>query len=403
MDHDFGGGLQGALTARAYRADFSLPYNGGPPGMGTGEDPNYTGADAQGALGMKLKYAGASTWEPSFNAGMNLVVRRYDNLPDAVNTDKIEERLRGRRFKFEQSNAFALSDSQTLVAGIDSQIETVDISQDYGFGPSTIDGESQAISGLFAEYRWQSSESFLTTAARADRFHGFSDQLTYRVGPGYRLATGTLLKASIGRGFKVPSLYQLYSSFGDRSLKPENSLSWDGGFAHEWKETQTRLSANYFQGTFRDLIHFNAAFKYENIQSASSRGVELTFSQAVGTLTLMTTYTYQRALNDQTGQLLARRPMHLLSQRISGQISDDLNFGFLLRYTGVRHDVDPAPPYAPIRMPSYFLVNADASYTLGRGYRAFGKLDNILNRMYEEVAGYGTAERSLYLGFQKEI
>jgi vitamin B12 transporter len=406
LDHDFTKELDGSLTARLYRADTSLPYNGGSPGVGTGQDPNYAGKDGQAAIGGKVRYKKFSHWEPSLAVGLNLVVRRFDNLPDSVNTDMLAERYRGRRFKIDQSNTFELANGHTLVTGLDTQIETITVSQDYGSGVSTIEGKSQAISGLFTEYRWDAGQGFITAAARADRFHGRSDQLTYRVGPGYRMLDGALLaKASVGKGFKLPSLFQLYSSFGDPSLRSEKSRSWDAGLEYSVRESsaKTLLSASCFDADFTDLIDYSAG-KFVNIRSAGNRGVEFSASHRRDSgFGLEASYTYQQARNAETGKQLPRRPTHLLSARAAGPLAHGLEAGLSLRYTGARADVDPAFPYPAVRMPSYTLLNADASYTIGQGYKAFGRLDNVLNRQYEEVAGYGTAGRSLYFGLQKDL
>lgn len=406
LDHEFTNDVAGSLTARLYQADTNLPYNGGAPAAGTGQDPNYTGRDAQAAIGGKIRYKGHSRWEPSLGVGLNLVVRRFDNDPDSVNTDTLEERYRGRRLKIDQSNTFDLAEGHTLVAGMDTQIETVTVSQDYGFGVSTIDGKSQAISGIFSEYRWDTGGGFLTAAARADRFHGRSDQLTYRIGPGYRMLDGALLaRASVGRGFKLPSLFQLYSSFGDSELRSEKSLSWDAGLEYSIRgeRGKTELSASYFRADFTDLIDYKAG-KFVNTRSANNRGVEFSaIHRGDAGFGLEATYTYQLARNAQTGEQLARRPTHLMTARASGTILPSLETGLSLRYTGARADVDPAFPYPAVQMPSYTLLNADASYGLGQGYKAFGRLDNVLDRKYEEVAGYGTAGRSLYLGLQKDL
>ena len=60
---------------------------------------------------------------------------------------------------------------------------------------------------------------------------------TWRIAPAYRVAaTGTLLKASVGTGFKSPTLSELFVSFpefdffANPDLKPETSFGYDAGF-----------------------------------------------------------------------------------------------------------------------------------------------------------------------------
>jgi vitamin B12 transporter len=411
VDQDLSDNVQLQITARGNRAKVELPNGGGPPAIGSGEDPNYTGLDSQGAVSARVSHSGLGAWKPSAGVALNLVYRRYDNLADSVNTTPSQSYFRGNRIKFEQSNQLRLSDSSTLLAGLDSQIETIRTFEDYGFGSSEIAGKTQSISGVFSEYRWDSGPVFVTAALRGDRFHGRSDQLTYRVGPGYHLGEKILVKASLGRGFKIPSLYQLYApSYGEVGLRSEKSLSWDAGVDYGVQSLfgKTHFGVQYFQTEFEDLIDFNNSFRYQNIRKASSRGVEFEAQQEfVGGLKANLTYTYQLARNDETRLRLARRPMHQIVSRVYGAplraILPGFDLGMSLRYTGIRNDVSPVSPYGSIVMPSYMVVNTDASYRFGGGVQVFARLDNLLDRRYEEIAGYGTARRSLYLGIQKEL
>ena len=77
---------------------------------------------------------------------------------------------------------------------------------------------------------------FATAGARLDRHTRSGTAVTYRIAPAYFLeATGTRFKATLGTGFKSPSLYQLYAPgtfwgpIGNERLKPEESRGWDAG------------------------------------------------------------------------------------------------------------------------------------------------------------------------------
>jgi len=60
------------------------------------------------------------------------------------------------------------------------------------------------------------------------------------------LPTNTKFKASFGQGFKAPSLYQLLDDqYGNKSLNPEESESYEAGFEQELGEYLT-LGSTYF-------------------------------------------------------------------------------------------------------------------------------------------------------------
>ena len=69
---------------------------------------------------------------------------------------------------------------------------------------------------------------------RYDDNNRFGSKVTYRFAPAYVIdATGTKLKASIGSGFKAPTLSELFQDFpaffffANPNLKPETSTGWD--------------------------------------------------------------------------------------------------------------------------------------------------------------------------------
>ena len=57
----------------------------------------------------------------------------------------------------------------------------------------------------------------------------FRGHTTFGADAALALATGTTLRASYGEGFKAPTLFQLYSFYGNRRLDPETARSFDVG------------------------------------------------------------------------------------------------------------------------------------------------------------------------------
>ena len=98
---------------------------------------------------------------------------------------------------------------------------------------------STTINSGYAELQSRSFRDrlFDTLAVRYDDNDRFGSKVTYRFAPVYVIAeTGTKIKASVGTGFKAPSLSQMFQSFpafgffANPDLRPESSLGWDFGF-----------------------------------------------------------------------------------------------------------------------------------------------------------------------------
>jgi iron complex outermembrane receptor protein len=101
-------------------------------------------------------------------------------------------------------------------------------------------------------------------------------------------STGTKLRAHIGNGFRAPSLYERFGAatfpqvgfvrFGDPTLRPELSISVDGGFDQRIKNDRARFGASYFYTRLQRVIGFPSVFSVdplgENRPGGLSRGVE---------------------------------------------------------------------------------------------------------------------------------
>lgn len=81
-------------------------------------------------------------------------------------------------------------------------------------------------------------------------------------------STGTKLRAHIGNGYRVPSLYERFGSFyssfgkpefialGDPSLKPERTIAFDGGIEQNLFGERAKLTAVYFYTKLIDTIGY---------------------------------------------------------------------------------------------------------------------------------------------------
>ena len=208
------------------------------------------------------------------------------------------------------------------------------------------------------------------------------------------------LKATYGTGFKVPSLYQLYSPYGDPSLTAESSQGWDAGFEQPFLENRVTVGATYFHTDFTNLIDFdNDTFLYNNISKVRTEGWETFVSaQPIKDLECRADYTYTWAVNLISDDQLIRRPQNRADFSASYQWSG-ANLGFNVVYVGNRPDTAFLNfSSEPVTLPSYTLVNFMASYQVDKTVKLFGRVNNIFNTTYEEVYGYGTPGLSVYLG-----
>ncbi len=114
--------------------------------------------------------------------------------------------------------------------------------------------------------------------------------------------TGTKIRTHVGNGYRVPSLYerfgtffssfsQAFFAFGNPNLKPERSVSVDGGVDQIFMQNRVKLSAVYFYTRLTDTIGFGST--YINTKGGVSRGAEFSGQiRATDSTDIFASYTY---------------------------------------------------------------------------------------------------------------
>ena len=245
----------------------------------------------------------------------------------------------------------------------------------------------------------------------------FGGDLTYEIVPNLRL------RASVGEGFKAPSLYQLYSDYGNTSLQPEESTSYDLGLAYGTRTARTYASVTLFQRDSENLIGFigcpvqtgictNRPYgTYDNVDVARARGVEVEAGVTpFEGLSLRAAYAYTEAEDRSPGSAnfgneLARRPQHAGTVSLDWAPKPDTLFvpvvGGDVRVVGKAFD--DAANLVPLD--GYTIVDLRVSVPLGsilgeRPVEVFGRVENLFDETYQTAAGYNQALRGVFAGIR---
>ena len=247
---------------------------------------------------------------------------------------------------------------------------------------------------------------FASGGFRYDTHENFASVLTFRIAPAYIIwQTGTKIKFTYGTGFKAPSLTNLFDqSFGNPDLNPERSQSWDAGIEQYFFNYKYMAGVTYFHNTFNNLFGFSSNFKVFNIKKARSEGLEfyMTFNPN-DKINISANYTYTIS-KDESGSKsipLLRRPENKASLTFNYNVIRNTNLNLQVNYTGISIDKDFSSfPAKTVVLKSHTIINAAASYNLLDNIKLYGRIVNLLNTDYEEVFGYATARRSVYMGIK---
>jgi vitamin B12 transporter len=249
--------------------------------------------------------------------------------------------------------------------------------------------------------------------ARSDTHDQFGSYFTYRLTPSYFLAeTQSRFKATLGTAFNAPTLYQLYSPYGNIKLKPEISQGWDVGVEQTLLSGPLKAGLTYFQSKFADQIDFYTISydpttyeikgEYRNLNRVETKGWEASLeAKPADTLTVRLAYSKLTA-NDLTqestiGPLpLIRRADYRLALTALYNLS---GFSGCLKVEQVdpRWDTDFLT-YERIVLAPYTLANLLLAYDMTAWSQVYVRVQNMLDAFYAEVSGYGTSRFATYVG-----
>jgi vitamin B12 transporter len=269
------------------------------------------------------------------------------------------------------------------------------------------------MAGIYVLDHWETGGRFFVTAGvRADVHGRAGGALTFRVAPSYLIpGTATRLKATVGTGFKAPSLYQLFApatSFGpvgNPLLRPERALGWDAGVEQGLGANRGILSLTWFENSFKDLVDFDYAAGYVNIGQARTRGLEASAEvRPSAGFRFGASYTRLSAFDTATGTELLRRPRDKFSADTGFRLFGRFQLTARALWVGRRLDRDfSVYPYPTVALPDYLLLGAALSADLGGQLEIFISVDNILDARYETVWGYGSPGITARTGFRLTI
>jgi vitamin B12 transporter len=115
-------------------------------------------------------------------------------------------------------------------------------------------------------------------------------------------------------------------------------------------------------------------------------------------LTLNLTYNKLFA-KDKNGAYYAKRPHDTATATVDYVGINKLLLSATAQYIGTRHELDYTTwPATTVQTGCYTLWSVIANYDLTDTLTLYVKGENLTNKLYQEVNGYGTAGRSVYAG-----
>jgi vitamin B12 transporter len=270
------------------------------------------------------------------------------------------------------------------------------------FGPFTslFKDTSHSQASLYASllYRGLDEKLNIELGGRLSVHSRYGSNSTYTFNPSYTISGHYRLFGSIATGFKAPTLFQLYSSSGNRNLNPEKSKTYEIGFQQQHEKISNRIV--YFTREIKNGIDFNnVTFLYFNFAKQTVNGIEFESKVTpVKNFALTANYTYLKSteknqsritFKDSVYRYLLRRPQHSFNITASYSFDNGLYISASGKYAGKRYDFG-GYKVKDVQLDSYFLLSAYAEYKFKKYIKLFADAQNITNKKFFDVAGYNS-------------
>lgn len=233
----------------------------------------------------------------------------------------------------------------------------------------------------------------------------YGSNATYSFNPSYNIDENTRVFVNISSAYKVPSLYQLYSEYGNKDLKPEESNNYEAGVQSFSNNKRNSLRFVGFKRNIRQLIIFYTDpttydSKYINRDQQHDYGFEVESNIAIGksgNWINNITYIDGEGVTDNVKiKNFYRRPNFTFNSVLTVHPVEALTLAPAFRFIGSR--LKGTYDAGPNAMPQYYTVDFYAGYNFTKQVRAFIDYRNITNQQYFDIVGYNSRKSNFTIG-----
>ena len=296
----------------------------------------------------------------------------------------------GKRELIRYQGNIEVNDFNKIAFGLESEESQVDADE------STIDG-----SFLLYEFRLN-NKIIISTGIRNDDHEGFGSKTTRRISGTFKPSDNLIIRSSWGEGFKVPTIFQSTyfccgATIANSSIRPETSTSYDFGFELFFNEMNSNFSITYFDQDINDQINFSFGIGgYENIDKVNSKGFEVALDYQISKLmSLYLNYSYIDSV-DGNGSSLFYVAKDSGEAGLIYEPNNSYSGSIIARYNG-----SESSSYGKID--SWIRFDVNGSYRLSGANELYFRIENLLDEEYQQIFGYGTPERSGFIGLRTKF
>lgn len=359
----------------------------------------------------------------------------YINLDTNTTKDVDFDQNNYKQLVVEGKDSYKMDDNNTLTWGAEYKKDTMDGTHLRDSGSNlkylTINGitkpSSEVSSETVALYLQDElrvgNKLLLIPAVRVDHHDSFGTHTSPKIGATYSMSNNARIKANYGKGYRAPTLYELYSKMeksgmapmtvhvlGNPDLNPETSTNFDLGFETELGKLNSKVT--YYHNDIKNMIDgddytgpetiTNPGIwsKYVNYGKVKISGLETEFGYNFDEhWSLRTVYNYLDAKDQQTGNRLAYRARHngLVQLTWTDAKENPLTVNLYNRYYFDYHQSNSANYQHDY---SFSTTGLTVSKQINKNYRVYAGVDNIFDKsfLYDTYHTYSIDGRTWRVG-----
>ncbi len=316
--------------------------------------------------------------------------------------------------------SLSLSKNIDLLAGADYRQNKTNQSYiylpDYGFPAKPISPDSAKINQLsgYASLNLKSNDGLNAALGGRWNHHSiYGNNYTYSFNPFYLVNGHYKIYANISSGYRVPSLYQLYSEYGNKNLKPEVTTSYEAGFQYYSEDIHVRATGFIRDG--KDVFLFYTspttfASNYVNGDKQHDYGIETEASVKFNSqFSTSLNYTYVNgeiktqdlAGKDTSFFNLYKRPKNILNLSFNYQPTTQLYLSTHLKT--VSKAFEPQYMAPPFQLKGYYTLDFYGRYKFNEILSIFADLQNVTDQKYFVTRGFTTKGFNINGGVQVSL
>ncbi len=359
----------------------------------------------------------------------------YINLNTNTTKDVDFDQNNYKQLVIEAKDSYKMDDKNTLTWGAEYKKDTMDGTHLRDSGSSlkylTINGITKPSSEVSSETEALylqdelrvGDKLLLIPAVRIDHHDSFGTHTSPKIGATYSMSDNARIKANYGKGYRAPTLYELYSKMeksgmapmtvhvlGNPDLEPETSTNFDLGFETELGKLNSKVT--YYHNDVKNMIDgddydgpetlTNPGIwsKYVNYGKVKISGLETEFGYNFDEhWSLRTVYNYLDAKDQQTGNRLAYRARHngLVQLTWTDAKENPLTVNLYNRYYFDYHQSNSANYQHDY---SFSTTGLTVSKQFNKNYRVYAGVDNIFDKsfLYDTYHTYSIDGRTWRIG-----